>query len=302
MFPFFSVVIPLFNKEKYIRNTLNSVLNQTFTNFEIIIVNDGSTDDSLNKIKIFNDQRIKIIHQENLGLSNARNAGIKKAKAKYIAFLDADDLWTNDFLECCYDLIKTFKNSYAFATNFKSFSEQKKPTLKITNTKYNNTLITDYLSLEKNIYASSSLVCNISVFKSIGFFNDKVNYGEEEDFAIRCFLKHDLAYCNDVKVYRLDGIQNQLTAPNKNSSRVIPDYDVYLKNNTNPNLKKYIDFIHYKLVILYKMELNYELVNFYKKKISVSNLSFVKKVKFYLPIRVFYFLKIIYLWFSRKFA
>lgn len=97
--PFFSVVIPVYNKSKYIERTINSVLNQTFKEFELILVDDGSTDNSLDIIKSFNDDRIVLIEQENGGPSKARNTGIKSAKGKFITFLDADDEWVSTKLE-----------------------------------------------------------------------------------------------------------------------------------------------------------------------------------------------------------
>lgn len=89
----FSVVIPLYNKDSHIVSTLNSVLEQTFNDFEVIIVNDGSTDTSLQKARSVLDPRIKIVEQKNQGVSVARNRGIQEAVGDYIAFLDADDHW-----------------------------------------------------------------------------------------------------------------------------------------------------------------------------------------------------------------
>lgn len=89
----FSVVIPLYNKESSIKKTIQSVLEQSFKDFEIIIVNDGSTDNSLAVVEEINDDRIKIINQENQGVSAARNKGIEKARFDWISFLDGDDLW-----------------------------------------------------------------------------------------------------------------------------------------------------------------------------------------------------------------
>ena len=86
-----SVIIPVFNVEKYINECVDSVINQTLTDIEIICVNDGSTDNSLNLLKQIPDPRIKIISQENKGLAAARNEGMKHAKGEYITFLDADD-------------------------------------------------------------------------------------------------------------------------------------------------------------------------------------------------------------------
>src|SRR5699024_6424946 len=94
----FSIVIPLYNKELSITNTLQSVLNQTFTDFEVVIVNDGSTDNSVEKVEAFNDPRIRLIHQANAGVSAARNKGIEEANYDWISFLDADDLWMENHL------------------------------------------------------------------------------------------------------------------------------------------------------------------------------------------------------------
>ncbi len=101
---FFSVIIPLYNKEKHIKRTLESALNQTFSDFEIIIVNDGSTDKSCEIVESISDPRIHLIHQENGGPSKARNRGIKEAKGQFIAFLDADDEWLPEKLEKQYEL------------------------------------------------------------------------------------------------------------------------------------------------------------------------------------------------------
>ena len=86
-----SVVIPVFNAEKYLRETVQSVLNQTYSNFELIAVNDGSTDRSLEILQQITDDRIRIIDKENTGVSDTRNVAIKAARGEYICFLDADD-------------------------------------------------------------------------------------------------------------------------------------------------------------------------------------------------------------------
>ena len=102
--PFFTVVIPLYNKEKYIKRTLDSILNQTFTDYEIIIVDDGSKDQSCKIVESIIDPRIRLIRQDNGGPSKARNRGIKEAKGQFIAFLDADDEWLPEKLEKQYKL------------------------------------------------------------------------------------------------------------------------------------------------------------------------------------------------------
>ena len=103
-----SIVVPVYNVEKYIEKCVNSITNQVYNNLEIILVNDGSTDnsgklcDSLSKL----DDRIKVYHKENGGLSDARNYGVERANGKYIGFVDSDDFIDSDMYKTLYDVIK----------------------------------------------------------------------------------------------------------------------------------------------------------------------------------------------------
>ena len=294
--PLVTVYILAYNYEKFIDKAIKSVFSQTYKNWELIIINDGSTDKSPDIINGILDRRICVFSNENKGLSFSRNFGIKNSKANYIAFLDADDLWCEDYLITIYNLIKFNNSSKIFSTATKILRQKKRANLsaKTFNTKEVK-VISNYFSLKKNIFNPSSLVVEKSVFKKVGYFNDKVNYGEDEDFFIRCFSLYNLTYYKSYKVYYLKGVENQLTSPNSNINRVIPDYSVYLNNENQHLLKPYIDFIYFKLVLLYKMERNYDLVKFYKQKISTKNLDLIQKIKFYLPSSLFYYIKSLYL-------
>ena len=100
-----SIIVPVFNKELSIAETLESIYNQTIDNFEVIIIDDGSTDNTKNIIESF-DRKIKYISQPNQGQAVARNNGIKISSGEYIVFLDADDFWDDSFLEECYDFLE----------------------------------------------------------------------------------------------------------------------------------------------------------------------------------------------------
>ena len=113
-----SIIIPLFNKELFIKQTLLSVLNQTFSEFEIIIINDGSTDKSVTIINDIDDKRITLYTTKNKGVSHARNYGFSKANTDLIAFLDADDLWEPNHLENLHTLYTNFPNCGLYATNY----------------------------------------------------------------------------------------------------------------------------------------------------------------------------------------
>ena len=111
--PFFSVVIPVYNKEPHIARAINSVLNQTFQDFELIIVCDPSTDNSNSEVTKFTDTRIRVFHRNEPGPGGyaARNLGVKEAKGDWVAFLDADDEWYPEHLQCSSNTIKSFSDS-----------------------------------------------------------------------------------------------------------------------------------------------------------------------------------------------
>lgn len=112
-----SVVIPLYNKETVIAHTLKTVINQQFKDFEVVIVNDGSTDDGVSVIKNgFDDSRIRIINQENQGVAVARDRGVREAKYQYIAFLDADDEWHPEYLKIMAETISMYPGAGLFSS------------------------------------------------------------------------------------------------------------------------------------------------------------------------------------------
>ena len=119
-----SVVIPLYNKVATIERAINSVLNQTVQDFELIVVNNGSTDGSEKVVETIHDPRIKLLSQDNQGVSMARNNGIAAATGGHIAFLDADDEWMPTFLETVTKLRKQYPECAVFATAYRRCDAQ----------------------------------------------------------------------------------------------------------------------------------------------------------------------------------
>jgi glycosyltransferase involved in cell wall biosynthesis len=120
----FSVIIPLFNKALHIERAIKSIFEQTCQDFEIIVVNDGSTDNGREIVERINDPRLRLINQHNQGVSVARNRGTYAASNKFIAFLDADDEWLPDFLRNIQILINNFPDCGAYATAIKTVRPQ----------------------------------------------------------------------------------------------------------------------------------------------------------------------------------
>lgn len=182
-----SVIIPLYNKEKSIIDTVNSVLNQSYRDFELIIVNDGSTDNSLSVIESIKDSRIIIINKNNGGVSSARNLGILSAKSEYLAFLDGDDIWDKDHLLEIKRLIQYNKNILIYATGFQKITN--KQNINIKNNESEIIIIDnffDYENTTKTLFSSSSFAINIGILKNMNlFYNEKYKFGEDVDFWYR---------------------------------------------------------------------------------------------------------------------
>ena len=193
-----SVIIPLYNKQNYVKDTIESVLNQSITAFELIIVNDGSTDKSLDIVNNILDARIKVISINNGGVSNARNTGIKHSKFEWIALLDADDLWESNYLRSAIDIIKYNNANEVIATNYYKIQGNKKViALNLKKGFIKSYFITPCLT-------SSSVIINKKIFEIVGFFDTKLKYGEDQHLWFRITSKFKVFFNDKPLVnYRL---------------------------------------------------------------------------------------------------
>ena len=194
----FSIVIPLFNKQKYIYETIDSVLKQSFHHFEIIIVNDGSTDNSINVVNSFADKRIKIFTIQNGGVSNARNIGIQYAQFEWIALLDADDLWEMNYLSEAVNIIESNNKIDVIATNYYLYNGIKKIMALTLNTGF----VRSYFKTP--CITSSTVIINKRVFDIAGYFNTNLKFGEDQHLWFRIASKCSIFFNNNPLVtYKL---------------------------------------------------------------------------------------------------
>lgn len=149
---FFSVIIPVYNSEQFLMNSLNSLINQNFKDFEAIMINDGSTDRSeeICRSYVIKDARFILINQINSGVSKARNVGIDKSKGKYIVFLDSDDQYEQDYLKAFYEIINKYPLYDNYWCGFNIIRNKKS----IKNTVLNSEEVT--INSKKNIMALHS--------------------------------------------------------------------------------------------------------------------------------------------------
>lgn len=287
--PKVSVVIPLFNKENYIKETLESVLNQTFTDFEVVIVNDGSTDKSGEIVAQFNDKRIRFFeHKTNKGLSAARNTGILNSKSDYIAFLDADDIWHENYLDTINSLMIIYPSADGFATNYyeNHYGKLVKPINDNLSFPSNESYILDFFNInfQQVIYlVGSSLCVKKSTLENIQLFNEKITFCEDVDFNIRFNLKHIVAFSNlRLCQYRVF-TENQIMHATI-SDKILPDFMYYEKEYlNNRSLKKYLDFERFLVCKRLKLENNNKLFKKYYSEIDLNNLNVKQKLILHSP-------------------
>jgi glycosyltransferase involved in cell wall biosynthesis len=194
---FFSVILATYNSSKYLEESINSVLNQTYKNFELIIVDDGSTDKTINIIKKFKDNRIKYKYQTNQGPSKARNIGIKISKSRWICFIDADDYWYKNKLKV---VRKFLSGSNLIYHKLKKKIEFKKKNLHIMQSKLQYSLfqkyigskikdpITKNLLIYGNTIPTSSVVIRKKILEKSKSFDEKLRIGEDYDLWLRLSL------------------------------------------------------------------------------------------------------------------
>lgn len=205
-----SVVIPLYNKEKSIASTLRTVLNQTFSDYEIVIVNDGSTDGSVEEIEKVQDDRIRLVHQPNAGVSAARNRGIEEAKGDLIAFLDADDEWKPEYLATQYHLFQKYPECSVFACNyeFRDVSGKVTPTL-IHKLPFvgEDGILSNYFEVACCSHPplwTSAVVVRKTALQAIGGFPVGVKSGEDLLTWARLSMKGQIAFCKrPLAIYNL---------------------------------------------------------------------------------------------------
>ena len=283
-----SVIIPLYNKERFIKETLNSVFNQTFLDYEIIIVDDGSNDSSASIIREINDPRITLFSNSNNGVSHARNYGFTKANTDLIALLDADDLWEPNHLENLYSLYTSFPDCGLYATAYyKQYFNGRK-----TKATYNGVskehfgIIDDYFSAstKDGIAWTSAVLVPKKTFDRIGLFDEEMRSGQDTDLWIRIALKKSIAFT------ALASSNKIILAPKYHlsySSNRIDRLKLFEKFKAielpTPSFKKYMDLNRFSVAIERKVAKDFRNYRRLRKGIDPLNLNFKQRIILNLP-------------------
>ena len=291
----FTVIIPLFNKADYIRKSVQSVIDQKFTEFELIIVNDGSADNSLDVVRQIKDDRIRIIDQENAGVSTARNNGVKEAKYEFIAFLDADDWWAPDYLAEMSKLIEHYPDAGLWTAKYYKVKYGKNIEANIG---LENNFSEGYINYFE-VYAKTmwmpiyppTVIIPKEVFNEFNGFKLILKMGEDFDLWVRITLKYKIAYLNNALVYYNQDVNASNRAVGggriwKPENHYIFQLE-YLKNEekANPSLKYLLDNLRLNALFRYHIKCVYrEDTKRVLNEIDFSKQSISWRLKYKLPI------------------
>ena len=278
--PEFSVIIPLYNKEKDIEKTMESLFAQSFSDFEVIVVNDGSTDNSEKVIKSFTDSRIKLFSKKNEGVGPTRNFAVEKATAKHVVFLDADDYWYPHHLDSLQELISNFPTEQWYATAYEKKHNQNLVTAMISpimeKTGWSG-IVDDYFqnSLIDALAWTSAVCMKKEFFQKLNGFDTTITNGagEDTDLWLRAALASPLVFSTRISArHNLDGSNRISHTPTKDRVFFNPDnYEEIAKENLY--LKKYLDINRFSFAIQHKLARDMDSFRDYCNKLDLRNLN-----------------------------
>lgn len=247
--PLISVIIPVYNGEKTIRETIESVLNQTWTDFEVLVINDGSKDSTLNIVSSIKDSRLRVFNYTSAGVSVSRNRGIAQAAGEYISFIDADDLWTPDKLEAQLKALQA-NHSAAVAYSWVNYIDERGEFIRSGQHRNMNGDLYEEFLLYNLLESGSNPLIPKQALTEVGGFDQELTHAEDWDMWLRLAARYHFVVVPSPQIlYRISA--NSATANilkmETASLRMIektfhqaPTSLQYLKKNTLANFYYYL--------------------------------------------------------------
>ena len=262
-----SVVIPTYNRYKVLKRALTSVFAQTYTNYEVIVIDDGSTDNSFDIQKDF--PTLRYFYQENSGVSSARNLGIKKANFEWIAFLDSDDEWHKDKLQKQVLFHQDNREIFMSYTDERWIRNSKEVKIPKKFAKFGGDIFKNCLS--HCIIAPSSTIIHKSLLEKIGTFDESLEVCEDYDLWLRVALHHKIGLIDEKLITKYGGDEDQLSMKywGMDRFRTLSLEKLLTKEMKNEDM--ILDMLLQKYRVLLKGALKYEredYIVFYTQKIE----------------------------------
>lgn len=288
-----NVIIPVYNREKSIGRAVKSVLEQTFTDFELIVVDDCSTDNSLKVLQSFKDPRLKIYRMErNSGAAAARNQGIKKSKSTLISFLDSDDTFEKEFLKVSYETLANTSENVGFMWTGSNIYLNNKVSRQFWQPEESKDPHLTFLH-ELKIGIGAGITIKKKVFERCGGFNENLPAAEDTEFFFRItkFFDYTNSPLHLINIYR--DSQDRMS---KNFQNIARSYNLFLLEyfSTIDNDRGLQKKFYYKMMWLNYHLKDKEKANYYytliPKRLSDVKVKMVKFLYEYLPFRLAFFL------------
>lgn len=203
-----SVIIPTFNRAEFLTRSISSVLNQSYNDLELIIVDDGSTDETKEVVESFKDSRLSFYHKSNGGVSSARNLGVSKAQGEYIAFLDSDDEWQLDKISTQVSYLKN-TGKVLVHTAEKWLRDGKVVKQKKHHQKNGGDMF--IRSLQGCVISPSSVLMKKSLYEKVGGMREDFVVCEDYDFWLKVTSLHDIGFLEEEFVNKYAGHADQLS-------------------------------------------------------------------------------------------
>ncbi|HUU49642.1 MAG TPA: glycosyltransferase [Nitrospinota bacterium] len=207
--PLVSIIMPTYNRRELLSEAIGSVLNQTYENFQLVIVDDGSTDGTKDMIKEYRDPRIKYIFQKNRGVSGARNRGVFESSGEYVSFLDSDDLWKRDKLKIQTDLMNNKNDIFISYTDEIWMRKGIRVNPMNKHKKYSGWIFEKCLSL--CIVSPSSVMMRRELFNDIGLFDESLPVCEDYDMWLRISSQYPVFLIDKKLIIKRGGHPGQLS-------------------------------------------------------------------------------------------
>jgi glycosyltransferase involved in cell wall biosynthesis len=290
-----SVVMSVFNGEKFISDSVESILNQTYRDFEFVIIDDGSFDDTYKIIQAYHDNRIKLFRQSNQGVASGLNAGIRMSKGEYIARMDADDLSEPDRLEIQINYMDNHPDCVLVGVNAILIDEDGLPLRKLSYPQHRNAI---YTSLQNGLspFSDGAVMFRRSVAESCGFYNEKMLVGEDWLLWVNLFQLGEMANI-PICLYRYrlssSALTNMTPAINKQVkllfSKILKSGEIdtglftkliEYKKNANPKELKSLYYLRAGKALLEGDWKVVEAKKYFRKSIKLSPWNFTSWINF----------------------
>ena len=293
----FSIIIPLYNKAPYIAKAIQSVAAQTYQEFELIVIDDGSTDESLEKLRVLSSElgeknpefvaKLKIIEQQNSGVSTTRNQGVAMAKYNYIAFLDADDWWEPNYLSEMKLLIEKYPQAGIYGSSYYKVKNNRQIQANIgVDKEFYDGIINYFEVYRKTFYMplwTGATIVRKNIFVEENGFKTNLILGEDFDLWVRIALKYPVAFVNKYLAFYNQDVLNEHKAVVKQKiyepdSIYIFNLDyLYEEEKKNSDLKLLLDLLRVYTFERYRLQNAYiDLVN-----TEIAKVDFSKQKKWY---------------------